>query len=53
LSTKAETFEIPEKHKFEGITLKEKTDEELVFLLCEDSDSDDDNLTIYSLKVSN
>nr|WP_312330959.1 hypothetical protein [Sphingobacterium sp.] len=53
LSGKPETFEIPEKHKFEGITLKEETANGLVFLLCEDNDSDDDNLTVYSLKVNN
>lgn len=53
LSAKPETFEIPEKHKFEGITLKEKTAQGLVFLLCEDTDSEDNDLTIYSLKISN
>jgi len=53
LSAKAKTFEIPEKHKFEGITLKEKTPQGLVFLLCEDTDSENNDLTIYSLKISN
>ncbi|HAF36407.1 MULTISPECIES: DUF6929 family protein [Sphingobacterium] len=53
LSGKPETFEIPEKHKFEGITLKEETAHGLIFLLCEDTDSEDDHMTIYSLRVSN
>lgn len=53
LNSKPAIVEIPERHKFEGITLKEKTEKGLVFLLCEDTDTESDELTIYSLNVSN
>ncbi|WP_418359122.1 DUF6929 family protein [Sphingobacterium detergens] len=53
LSSKPKVFQIPENHKFEGITFKEKTDNGLIFLLCEDTDTEDAELTVYSLKVTN
>jgi hypothetical protein len=53
LNSEPETFLIPENHKFEGITLKEKNDQGLIFLLCADSDTEDDQLIIYSLKLIN
>jgi len=53
LSSKPEVFQIPENHKFEGITFKERTDKGLIFLLCEDADTEDAELTVYSLKVTN
>ena len=53
LSSKHEVFQIPENHKFEGIAFKEKTDNGLIFLLCEDADTEDAELTVYSLKVTN
>ncbi|WP_104384724.1 hypothetical protein [Sphingobacterium sp. HMA12] len=53
LSSGPEVFQIPGNHKFEGITLKEKTETGLIFLLCEDTDTEEAELTVYSLKVTN
>lgn len=53
LSSNPAVSQIPGNHKFEGITLKEKTDNGLIFLLCEDTDTEDAELTIYSLNVTN
>lgn len=53
LSSAPEVFQIPENHKFEGITIKEQTDHGITFLLCEDTDTDNTELTVYSLKVMN
>lgn len=46
-----ETTLIPGKHKFEGITLKERSDKKLTFLLCEDPDDDKMEAIIYSLTI--
>lgn len=46
-----ETIRIPGKHKFEGITLKEQSDTEITFLLCEDRDDDKMEIVIYSLTM--
>ncbi|MEZ0450965.1 DUF6929 family protein [Sphingobacterium thalpophilum] len=53
LRSAPEVWPIPENHKFEGITLKEAHEDGLVFLLCADSDSEDEQLIVYSLKVTN
>ncbi|UIR55709.1 hypothetical protein LZQ00_15740 [Sphingobacterium sp. SRCM116780] len=44
-----ETITLPGKHKFEGITLKEKTEKTISFFLCEDRDDDKTETNIYSL----
>lgn len=41
--------QITDRHKFEGLTLYQRTDNELVFLLCEDNDTDELSTTIYQL----
>lgn len=46
-----ETIRIPGKHKFEGITLKEKANGNLTFLLCEDRDDEKTETVIYSLMI--
>lgn len=46
------TIQLSPTHKLEGLTLFEKTDKELTFLLCEDNDTEDLNATIYKLKLS-
>lgn len=46
-----ETIRIPGKHKFEGITLKEKSNTNITFLLCEDKDDDKMETVIYSLTI--
>lgn len=54
----SETFEIEftqqisETQKFEGLTLYDKTDTEIQFLICEDNDSDLLETTIYKLFLS-
>jgi hypothetical protein len=45
------TKEISNSHKFEGLTLKHHTTDELSFLLCEDNDSDQLQADIYLLKL--
>lgn len=45
------TKEISDRHKFEGLTLKHHTADELSFLLCEDNDSDQLQADIYLLKL--
>ncbi len=44
-------LQISDKHKFEGITLYKKSATELEFLLCEDTDSDQQESTIYKLTL--
>lgn len=39
-------------HKLEGLTLFDKKENELTFLLCEDNDTEDLNATIYKLKLN-
>lgn len=46
-----ETRDLPGKHKFEGITLKEETDTTIKFLLCEDRDDEKTETIIYSLSL--
>lgn len=46
-----ETIRISGKHKFEGITLKEKANGKLTFLLCEDRDDEKMETVIYSLMI--
>jgi len=45
------THQISNKHKFEGLTLLEKAENEITFLLCEDNDTEDLNTTIYKLSL--
>ena len=45
------TEEISDRHKFEGLTLQYDSQNELSFLLCEDSDSDQLEADIYLLKL--
>ncbi len=47
------TYQISNKHKFEGLTLYQKTNSEIEFLLCEDNDSDELISTIYKLIIDN
>ena len=43
------THQISTTHKFEGLTSYQKTESEIIFLLCEDNDSEDLESTIYRL----
>lgn len=43
---------ITSTHKFEGLAFFQQTHDELVFLLCEDNDSDELSTTIYQLNIS-
>ena len=43
------THQISNTHKFEGLTLYQKTETEIIFLLCEDNDSEDLESTIYKI----
>ena len=43
------THQISNTHKFEGLTLYQKTESEIIFLLCEDNDSENLESTIYKL----
>lgn len=43
---------ISDTHKFEGITLYRSSADHLEFLLCEDPDNDQQETTIYKLKVA-
>lgn len=43
---------IAQNQKIEGITLKNKTSNGFIFLVCEDNDDDSDQAKIYELKVS-
>jgi hypothetical protein len=45
------TQKISDTHKFEGITLYKKTTDSLDFLLCEDSDSEQEESKIYKLSL--
>jgi len=45
------TQKISDTHKFEGITLYKKTSDSLEFLLCEDSDSEQEESKIYKLSL--
>ena len=45
------TQKISDTHKFEGITLYKKTTDSLEFLLCEDSDSEQEESKIYKLSL--
>lgn len=47
-----ETILISNKHKFEGITLFQKTEKQLEFLLCEDNDTDLLESNIYKLIIT-
>ncbi len=43
--------QITDSHKFEGLTFYQQTNDELVFLLCEDNDTDELSTTIYQLSI--
>lgn len=43
--------QITDQHKFEGLTLKQHTKEQISFLLCEDNDSDQLKADIYQLTL--
>ena len=45
------TRKITETQKFEGLTLFQKTNENIAFLLCEDNDTEELNSTIYKLTL--
>lgn len=45
------TVVISDKNKFEGITVFKETDKEIDFLLCEDTDSDITESSIYKLSI--
>lgn len=44
--------QITDTHKFEGLAFYQQTSEELIFLLCEDNDSDELSTTIYQLNFN-
>lgn len=44
--------QITDTHKFEGMAFYQQTDDELIFLLCEDNDSDELSSTIYQLNLT-
>ena len=46
------TIQLSPTHKLEGLTVLEKHNDELTFLLCEDNDTEDLNATIYKLKIN-
>lgn len=46
------SYRIPGAHKFEGISLYQKTSKGVEFLLCEDRDTDELNTTIYRLSLT-
>ncbi len=46
-----QTIQISDKHKFEGLTLYKKTATQIVFLLCEDNDSELLVSEIYQLEL--
>lgn len=46
------TIQISNSHKFEGLTLFEETNSEIIFLLCEDNDTETLETTIYKLTIS-
>ncbi|MFC7773502.1 DUF6929 family protein [Flavobacterium sp. GCM10027622] len=45
------TIQLSPTHKLEGLTVLEKHDDQITFLLCEDNDTEDLNATIYKLKI--
>jgi hypothetical protein len=45
------TIQISNSHKFEGLTVFEKTNSEIIFLLCEDNDTETLETTIYKLTL--
>lgn len=47
------TQKISNSHKFEGLTLYKKTQTEVQFLICEDTDSDILETNIYKLSITN
>lgn len=44
---------ISNTHKFEGLTFYKKSDDSISFLLCEDNDTEEQESTIYLLKITN
>ena len=47
------TQKISDNHKFEGLTLYDKTETQIQFLICEDNDSDLLETNIYKLTLNN
>lgn len=47
-----DVWQITDTHKFEGLAFYQQTDDELIFLLCEDNDSDELSSTIYQLNLT-
>ena len=47
------TTKITNKHKFEGLTLYDKTNAKIEFLLCEDNDTEVLKSSVYKLTLSN
>jgi hypothetical protein len=45
------TLQLSDSHKFEGLTLHEKSATEIAFLICQDNDSDILETTIYKLTL--
>lgn len=46
------SFIISSEHKFEGLTLEQQSDQQLVFLLCEDNDTAVLASTLYQLSIN-
>lgn len=46
------TIQLSPTHKLEGLTVFEKQNDDITFLLCEDNDTEDLNATIYKLKIN-
>jgi len=44
-------LQISDKHKFEGLTLYQKTATQIEFLLCEDTDTEELESTIYKVII--
>lgn len=46
------TFQITDSHKFEGLTVYKQTGDKIVFLLCEDNDTEAQESKIYTLEIA-
>jgi hypothetical protein len=46
------TIQLSPTHKLEGLTVFEKDNDGITFLLCEDNDTEDLNATIYKVKIN-
>ncbi|MGH2664234.1 DUF6929 family protein [Flavobacterium sp.] len=46
------TYQITDSHKFEGLTVYKQSEEKIIFLLCEDNDTEALESKIYTLEIS-